>query len=58
MTGKTLLVTYKIKMKKQLLLTGNTSIIKLRKENRREAQNFVGLLKVVLNAQDADIFCR
>jgi hypothetical protein len=58
MTGKTLLVTYKIKMKKQLLLTGNTSIIKLRKENRREAQNFVGLLKVVLNAQDAEIFCR
>jgi len=41
MTGKTLLVTYKIKMKKQLLLAGNTSIIKLRKKNRREGKNFI-----------------
>jgi len=44
MTGKTLLVTYIIKMKKQLLLTGNTSIIKLRKENRREEKNFISVL--------------
>jgi len=44
MTGKTLLVTYRIKMKKQLLLTGITSIIKQRKENRREEKNFISVL--------------
>jgi len=58
MTGKTLLVTYKIKMKKQLLLTGITSIIKLRKENRWGRKNFAGLSKFVFLTKYADRYFR